>query len=319
MIADLGAMLTDPLMQRALLAAVLVGLAAPVIGVYLVQRRLSLLGDGIGHVALTGVAGGWLIGSAMGLEPHDTLAVPGAVAAALVGAVIIELVRERGNASGDVALALLFYGGIAGGVLLIAKAGGTSASLMGYLFGSISTVSGTDIALTASLAAVVLLVGVGLRSALFAVSHDTEFARASGLPVRVLNLAIAVIAALAVTVAMRVVGLLLVSALMIVPVAVAQLAVGSFRRTMATAMGIGVLVCVTGLTITWFEDLTPGATIVALAIGLYAVTAVVRTLVEARAARRRGRPDPHPDAGDDVDVADRQADRQADKEDACSA
>lgn len=315
MIADLGAMLTDPLMQRALVAAVLVGLAAPVIGVYLVQRRLSLLGDGIGHVALTGVAAGWLVGSATGLEPHDALAVPGAVVAALIGAVIIELVRERGNASGDVALALLFYGGIAGGVLLISQAGGTSASLMGYLFGSISTVSGTDIALTASLAAVVLVVGVGLRSALFAVSHDTEFARASGLPVRALNLAIAVIAALAVTVAMRVVGLLLVSALMIVPVAIAQLAVGSFRRTMATAMTIGVVVCVTGLTITWFDDLTPGATIVALAIGLYAVTAVVRTLVEARAARRRGHLDPHPDAGDDVDVTE----RATDKEDACSA
>src|SRR5690606_11635623 len=132
-------MLGDPLMQRALLAALLTGLAAPVIGTYLVQRKLSLLGDGIGHVALTGVALGWLVGNLMGLVPDDALAIPGAVLAALVGAIAIELVRERGRTSGDVALALLFYGGIAGGVLLISVAGGTSANLMGYLFGSIST------------------------------------------------------------------------------------------------------------------------------------------------------------------------------------
>ncbi len=299
---ELGSMLSDPLMQRALVAALLVGLSAPVIGTYLVQRKLSLLGDGIGHVALTGVALGWLVGSLMGLTPNDVLAVPGAVVAAVLGSLAIELVRERGKTSGDVALALLFYGGIAGGVLIISQAGGTSASLMGYLFGSISTVSQGDLLLTLVLAGVVLIVGVGLRMALFSVSHDEEFARASGLPVRALNIAIAVIAALTVTVSMRVVGLLLVSALMIVPVAVAQLITGSFRRTMAVAMGIGVTVCVTGLSITYWADATPGATIVMLAIAIYAVVAILRSLLAARAVRRRGRPDPHPEVGDDVEL-----------------
>ncbi len=296
-------MLGDPLMQRALVAALLVGLSAPVIGTYLVQRKLSLLGDGIGHVALTGVALGWLVGSLMGLTPNDVLAVPGAVVAAVLGSLAIELVRERGKTSGDVALALLFYGGIAGGVLLISQAGGTSASLMGYLFGSISTVSQGDLWLTLVLAGLVLLVGVGLRTALFAVSHDEEFARASGLPVRTLNIAIAVIAALTVTVSMRVVGLLLVSALMIVPVAVAQLMTGSFRRTMAVAMGIGVTVCVTGLSLTYWADVTPGATIVVLAIAIYAVVAAGKSLVGARQVRRRGLPDPHPEVGDDVHLS----------------
>ena len=121
-LTEIAGMLGDPLMQRALLAALLVGLAAPVIGTYLVQRRLSLLGDGIGHVALTGVAMGWLVGGVLGLVPQDVLAVPGAVVAAIVGAVVIELVRERGRTSGDVALALLFYGGIAGGVVLLSLA-----------------------------------------------------------------------------------------------------------------------------------------------------------------------------------------------------
>jgi zinc transport system permease protein len=299
---ELAGMLGDPLMQRALLAALLTGLAAPVIGTYLVQRKLSLLGDGIGHVALTGVALGWLVGNLMGLVQEDALAIPGAVVAALAGAIAIELVRERGRTSGDVALALLFYGGIAGGVLLISVAGGTNANLMGYLFGSISTVTGADLLLTVVLSLLVLGVGVGLRTALFAVSHDEEFARSAGLPVRALNITIAVIAALTVTVAMRVVGLLLVSALMIVPVAVAQLVTSSFRRTMSTAMGIGVVVCVAGLSITYWQDVSPGATIVVLAIALYGLVAAATGL--GRRLRGRGqRPDPHPQVPDDVEIA----------------
>ena len=120
-------------MRRALIAALLVGLVAPAIGTFIVQRRLALLGDGIGHVALTGVALGFLTGTAPVLT---------AVVVAVLGAVAIELVRARGRTSGDVALALLFYGGIAGGVLLIWLApGGSNATLMSYLFGSISSVT----------------------------------------------------------------------------------------------------------------------------------------------------------------------------------
>lgn len=292
-------MLADPLMQRALVVAVLVGVSAPVMGTYLVQRRLALLGDGVGHVALTGVAMGWLVGSIADVTPHDALAVPGAVVAAIIGAIAIEVVRERGRTTGDVALALLFYGGIAGGVLIMSFAGGTNANLIGYLFGSISTVSVTDVVVTAVVAVLVLVVGVGLRTALFAVCHDEEVARASGLPVRLLNITIAVVAALTVTMAMRVVGVLLVSALMIVPVAIAQLVTSSFRRTMATAMAIGVAVCLAGLSITYWHDASPGATIVVLAIGVYAGTAVVRPLF---AKRSRVAGDPHPDLDDDVQL-----------------
>lgn len=292
----LGAMLASPLMQRGLMVAVLVGISAPVMGTYLVQRRLALLGDGIGHVALTGVAMGWLAGSAAGLTPHDLLAVPGAVIAAVIGAVLIELVREKGKTSGDVALALLFYGGIAGGVLLIGLAGGTAANLTGYLFGSISTVTALDVWLTAALAVLILGIGLGLRPALFALSHDEEFARATGLPIRTLNILVAVLAALTVSVSMRVVGVLLVSALMIVPVAIAQLTARSFRATMTTAMVVGAIVCVTGLSITYFHRLSPGATIVVLAIGVYALVALIRPLIRRPAQET----DPHLDAEDDV-------------------
>lgn len=310
-------MLATDFMQRALLAALLVGTCAPIVGTYLVQRRLSLLGDGIGHIALTGVALGWLIGAGMGLTPHDALAIPGAIVTAVVGSVLIEIVRERGRTSGDLALALLFYSGIAGGVLLIGIAGGGSSSLMQYLFGSISTVTTGDLWLTVALSAIILAVGLGLRAVLFSISHDEEFARASGLPVRTLNIAVAVVAALTVTVAMRVVGLLLVSALMIVPVAVAQLLSHSFRRTMAIACVIGALVCVTGLSITYWNPWSPGATIVVLAIGLYLLVAIGRALLQGR--RRPPSRDPHPTIPDDVALPAATGSPRPTEEDACNA
>src|SRR5690625_3735852 len=136
-------MLQLDFMRRALLAAVLVGMVAPVIGTFLVQRRLALLGDGIGHVALTGVALGFLTST----SPVVTAAI-----VAALGAALIELVRVRARTSGDTALALLFYGGIAGGVLLIGLAPGTDTStLTSYLFGSVSTVTSGDIAGLAAL------------------------------------------------------------------------------------------------------------------------------------------------------------------------
>jgi len=276
-----AAMLADPLMQRALLVAALVGAAAPIVGTYLVQRRLALLGDGIGHVALTGVALGWLIGSGLGLAP-GALAVPGAIAAAVLGAIAIELVRATGRTSGDLALAIMFYGGIAGGALLIKLAGGTSANLVAYLFGSLATVSPADVVTTLALCGTVMVVGLSLRWALLAVTTDQQAARAAGLPTHAYNIALATLTALTVTTAMRVVGLLLVSALMIVPVAVAQLGTKSFSRTMAVATAIGIGVALAGLVLSYWYDLPPGASIVVLAIVLYALVAALRPLVTRR-------------------------------------
>ncbi|MDO5699998.1 MAG: metal ABC transporter permease [Bowdeniella nasicola] len=282
MMEILTEMLSSPLMRRGLLAALLVGTTAPVIGTYLVQRRLALLGDGIGHVALTGVALGWLGAAAAGAADRDAWAIPGAVLASVVGAVLIELVRRWGRTSGDVALALLFYGGIAGGVMLIGIAGGTAANLTAYLFGSIATVSAVDLAWMIALAVVILVVGIGLRPALFSLSYDEDFARATGLPAGILNIAIAIVAALTVSVAMRVVGVLLVSAIMIVPVAITQLVCRSFVGTMRAAMGVGAVVAVAGLVLTYIYPYSPGATIVLLAIGLYTVVSAIRPLLIRR-------------------------------------
>ncbi|MER5514228.1 metal ABC transporter permease [Streptomyces sp. NPDC048254] len=264
-------------MQRALLAAVLVGLTAPAIGIYLVQRRQALMGDGIGHVAMTGVGLGFLL---------STSPVWMATAVSVLGAILMELIRWYGRTRGDIALAMLFYGGMAGGVMLINLApGGSNANLMSYLFGSLSTVSESDVTAICVLAAFVLLVTLGLRRQLFAVSQDEEFARVTGLPVRALNLLTAITAAVTVTVAMRVVGLLLVSALMVVPVAAAQQLSRSFAATFAIAVAIGVTVTIGGTITSYYQYVPPGATIVLLTIAAF----IVLSLLAAPLARRRAR------------------------------
>jgi zinc transport system permease protein len=264
-------------MRRALAAAVLIGFAAPAVGTYLVQRRLALIGDGMGHIALTGVALALLTGTA-----------PVAVAliAAAAGAVVIELVRSRGRTSGDVALAILFYGGIAGGVVLISKAReGTPANLTAYLFGAITTTTGGDLAVFALLTVLVLVVTIGLSRELFAVSHDEEYAAASGLPVLPLNLLLAVMTAVTVVVSMRVVGLLLISALMVVPVATATILSRSFRSTFVLSVAIGVTVAVSGVALSFEADTPSGGTIVLLAIALFAAASGAAVFRRGRAVR----------------------------------
>ncbi|MFZ3570669.1 metal ABC transporter permease [Streptomyces sp. BH097] len=278
-------LLSYDFMQRALLAAVLVGITAPAVGIYLVQRRQALMGDGIGHVAMTGVGLGFLLSASP---------VWMATAVSVLGAVIMELIRWYGKTRGDIALAMLFYGGMAGGVMFINLApGGSNANLNSYLFGSLSTVSQDDVLAICLLAAFVVLVTVGLRRQLFAVSQDEEFARVTGLPVRFLNLLIAVTAAVTVTVAMRVVGLLLVSALMVVPVAAAQQLTRSFKATFVISVALGVAVTLGGTATSYYQDVPPGATIVLLTIAAF----IVLALLAKPLARRRARSVPVP-AGD---------------------
>jgi zinc transport system permease protein len=269
-------MLQYDFMQRALLAAVLVGGAAPSVGVFLVQRRLALIGDGIGHVALTGVALGLLLGRAPVLV---------ALATTIAAAVAIELVRASARTSGDLALAIMFYGGIAGGVVLISLSpSGTAATLNQYLFGAITTTTPGDLVVFFFLSACVLAVSLGLSRQLFAVSNDEEYARASGMPVLGLNIALTVMTATTVVVAMRVVGLLLISALMVIPVATAQLFARSFRTTVAWSLLIGLSCAVGGVTASYYANTPSGGSIVLLAIALFAATAVATVL--GRAARR---------------------------------
>ena len=260
-------------MRQALVAALLVGIAAPLVGVFLVQRRLSLIGDGMGHVALAGVAVGVLTGTAPVLT---------ALVAAVAAAVAIELIRARGRTSGDVALAVMFYGGIAAGVVIIAKSSsGSPANLTAYLFGAITTASTADLWVFAALAVVVLVSTWLLRPWLFAVANDEEYARATGMPVTGLNIALAVLTAVTVVVSMRVVGLLLISALMIIPNATAQLLGRSFRASVRWAVLLGVASSVGGVIVSFYAETPSGGTIVLLAIAAF-VAAAVGTAVAAR-------------------------------------
>lgn len=265
--------LLSPFMLRALIAATVTGLAAPAVGTYLVQRRLSLMGDGIGHICVTGVALGLLTGTSPTLT---------AIGIAVLGALLIELIRGTGKASGDVALALLFYGGIAGGLVLISLAGNGAFALQGYLFGSITSISAADVWVSVGLATAVIVVSVTLLPQLFAVAHDEAFARTTGLNSRVYNVLTSVLAAVTVSVSMRTVGLLLISALMVIPVATAQQFSRGFRMTMAGAMVGGTVAALVGVGTSAFVDVPPGATIVLVSLLGFIATWPVGVVVQRR-------------------------------------
>jgi len=251
-------------MQRALVAALVSGLLCPAVGAYIVQRRLSLLGDGLGHVAIAGVGLAMLTGAAP---------LPVAIVVCLAGALSIEWLRQQGKATADTGLAILFYGGISVGLLLAGIAGQGAGTLSQYLFGSLITVSTTDIWLIAGLAVVVIVVCVGLAPQLFSVCLDEDVARTQGLPVRALNMVIVAMAAIVVTLSMRTVGLLLVSALMVVPVAAAQNLASSFKSTLGLAIGIGLLTGGGGTLISAAADTPSGPTIVVSAIVVFCLAA----------------------------------------------
>jgi ABC-type Mn2+/Zn2+ transport system permease subunit len=269
-------MLHYDFMRVALVMAVLIGLTAPAVGTFVVQRRLSLLGDGIGHIALTGIGLGLLT---------STSPVLAALAVSVLGAVAIEVLRARSRSGADVVLALLFYGGLAGGVILTSAAGGGTAGLQAYLFGSISSVTVSDLYVVAGLAAAVLAVVAVFGRELFLLCQDEEVARAAGLPVRFLSVLIAATAAVTVVISMRAIGLLLVSALMVVPVAAAQQLTRGFWSTMLAAMGIGVLSAVAGLAGSFQYDLPPGPSIVLLALAVFVAAVAGGSVVRRRRAR----------------------------------
>lgn len=252
-------------MQLALVAGLVVGACAPLIGTFLVQKRLSLLGDGIGHVAFAGVAAGLLAG----VWPVWT-----ALVAAVGGAVGIEWLRTRGRASGDLALALFFYTGIAGGIVLSGLAGSLNAGILSYLFGSILTVSPGDAWTVVGIGALILAVVARTWRALFSIVLDEEAARVAGLPVDRLNLLLSALAAVTVVAGMRVVGILLVAALMVLPVGAAQRLAASFKATLLVAAALGATAAVLGLAAARVWGLASGGTIVLVSAAVCGVASV---------------------------------------------
>jgi zinc transport system permease protein len=253
-------MLRYEFMRLALAAGIVVGVLAPAVGFFLVQRRQSLIGDGIGHVAFAGVAAGILL---------DVSPVLTALVAAVLGGVAVELLRSRGGTAGDQALALVFYTGIALGVVLVSLAGSLNANLFQYLFGSILTVTRTDLAVIGTLGAVGVTSIALLYRALVGVVVDEEGARVAGVPIGPLNVALGVLVAVTVALSMRVVGILLVAALMVLPVSAASRIAWSMRSTLVLAMAVGLASSLVGLTTAYYADLPPGGTIVLAAAAAY--------------------------------------------------
>ena len=264
--------------QRALVGALLIGLIAPTVGVFLVQRRLALLGDGVGHIAITGVG----LALLMSWSP-----LPVALVAAIAGALFIELLRDRSRVAADVAIAVVFYGGLALGVLLVSLSpSGASTKLNAFLFGSLSTVSSQDLWVLGLMTVLILLVVAFFGRQLFVAGLDSEVAMVQRIPVRALGVALSVMAAATVVVGMRVVGLLLVSGIMVLPVAAASQFGRSFSSTLGWAVLVGVVCAVGGLLLSFQVDVPPGPSIIlgALVVFILAVSwRLVRHLQGVRA------------------------------------
>jgi zinc transport system permease protein len=261
--------------QRALIASLLIGLIAPLVGTYLVQRRLALLGDGAGHVALTGVGLAILFGWAP---------IPLALLTATLGTVLIELIRDRSRSAGDLALALVFYGGLAGGVFFASLSPGvTSAALNSYLFGSLTTSSRSDLYALLAIGLIIFTTILLWGQNIFAAGIDGDIAKVQGIPVKLSAMILAVLSALTVVIGMRVVGLLLVSAIMIIPVAAAQQITRSFKSTMILSSILGLTASLAGLLVSFFVDIPPGPTIVMIALALFAFMALAATPFKRKA------------------------------------
>ncbi len=254
-------------MQRALVAGLVVGIFAPMIGTFVVQKRQSLIGDGMGHLAFAGVG----VGFVAGFWP-----VWGALVVAVAGALALEWLRARRAASGDLALALFFYSGIALGVVLVNLGGAGGPNVLVYLFGQPLTVNDSEIGVIVGLGAVIVVAMLVLRRVLFAVVTDEEWSRVAGLPVGFLNAVLAVLVAVSVVAAMKIVGVLLIAAMMVLPVAGGQLLARSFAGTLRWSVAIGVVSVVAGLASSRIWDLAPSGMIVLIAAGAFAVTAVVK-------------------------------------------
>lgn len=263
-------------MVRALAAGLMVGVMCPAVGVFLVLRRYAFMADTLAHVSLAGVALGMILGF---FPPLTTLAVT------VLAALVIERLRAAGRLYGEAILAMVMASGLALAVVLISLMRGFNVDIMGYLFGSILTVGPGDLLPILVVGAVVLGLLAYFYKELFFISFDEECARVAGLPVDRLNLLFICLVALTVSVGLRVVGSLLVSALMVIPVLTAQLLSGSFRRLFWLSLVLGVTVCFWGLTLSYRLGTAAGGSIVLLAAAVFGLVQAGTALWRARQRR----------------------------------
>ena len=257
-------------MVRAFIAGALVGGLAPALGMFLVLRRLSLIADSLSHVALTGVAIGLLTKT---FPPFVSLG------ATTTAAAVIEFVRSRRLMPGDAALAVVLYSALAVAVVIISIADGFNVDLFAYLFGSVLTVDSTDIWLLTALVVVVLGFVALFFTELSQSSFDTDLAQTSGVRVFTINLVLAVLTGATITLSMRIVGVLLVGALIVVPVMVSLRLATGLRAAIALAMVVGIISSFVGLTIAFYGNIAAGGSVVLTAVGFLVLSIVISTIM----------------------------------------
>ncbi|HEU0050860.1 MAG TPA: metal ABC transporter permease [Patescibacteria group bacterium] len=244
-------------MDRAFIAGFIVAILAPLIGLFLVVRRYSLLADTLSHVSLVGVATGLLLG-------FNPLA--GALGASTIAAIGMERLRTNRKIFGESILALFLSGGLALALVLLSLANGLNVSIFSYLFGSIATVTSQDLFVMVVCGVLIAGLMLFLFRRFFLISFDEELAKVNGLPVVYLNILLMVLAAATVALAMQVVGSLLVGALMVIPVLTAIQFGKGFKMTAALGIMISLLAVISGLIISFYLNLPSGASIVVLCL-----------------------------------------------------
>lgn len=254
--------LTYPFLQRALLAALIVAVLLGLLGVYVVLRGLSMLGDGLAHISFAGIA----LGLMLGIYPLGA-----ALVAAVLGALAIQVLRSTNIVRGDTAIGILFTAGLALGIVIVSKSRGFGLDLTSYLFGNLLAVTGLDILLVGGVGAALLALLLLLHKELFYVTFSEEAARLSGLPVGVLNTIFTALTAASVVVAARIVGILLVSALLVVPAATGLQFAKSFRQALAYSVCFGLASVLLGVFAAAEWGLATGASVALASTALFAL------------------------------------------------
>ncbi|MGQ4557439.1 metal ABC transporter permease [Halobellus sp. GM3] len=259
-------MLALPFMQRAYLAAVCIALIGPLVGSFLVHREMAMIGDTLAHSAFAGVAAGLFVNSAFALTVSPLLT---ALLVAAVAALVVQALIDHAGAYRDTSLAIVLTGSFAvGSVLVTATDGGIAVGINAYLFGSLATVSRTNSGILLGMSAVVgLVVALAYRPLVY-VTFDEVGARAAGLDVARYNRLLAVLTAVVVVAAMQIMGVILVAAMLVIPVAAAT-SVRGFKRSVAGAVLAGQVATVSGVTLSYRYDVAAGGTIVLAAIAVY--------------------------------------------------
>jgi len=256
-------------MQRAIISGIAIALLCSVVGLFLVLRRYSLFGDAIAHSSFGGIAAGLLIG----IYPLWT-----AYAVSLLSALIITRIRQKFDISGEAAVAVLLSSGIAVGLILISLSGGFTIDIFSFLFGSILLVSVEDTILILSLTGAILIVILLLYRQLIYSTFNEEQAKVSGIPVEKINYIIVFIAGITVVTSIQLVGILLISALFVIPNVTAIMYGRSFKQTAILSSSFAVSSVVIGILLSYVLDITPAGTIVLISITILATTMGLKSL-----------------------------------------